>query len=103
MPEFKKNPSPFMLKSGNSPMYKNLGSSPMKDSTKKTRTIDKFKSAGLAALDFFESGGKKSIGERYRETKKYYRSKDNPITKATYTGKVRAKATGTTDTAMADS
>ena len=26
MPEFKKNPSPFMLKSGNSPLYKNLGS-----------------------------------------------------------------------------
>ena len=26
MPEFNKNPSPFMLKSGNSPLYKNLGS-----------------------------------------------------------------------------
>ena len=31
MPEFKKNPSPFMLRSGNSPLFKTMGSSPVKD------------------------------------------------------------------------
>ena len=30
MPEFKKNPSPFMLRSGNSPLFKMMGSSPVK-------------------------------------------------------------------------
>jgi len=35
MPEFKKNPSPFMLRSGNSPLFKMMGSSPVKQEQKK--------------------------------------------------------------------
>ena len=34
MPKFKKNPTPFMMRSGNSPMFKMMGSSPLQQEGK---------------------------------------------------------------------
>tara|TARA_R100001082_G_scaffold65163_1_gene36685 strand:- start:630 stop:1373 length:744 start_codon:yes stop_codon:yes gene_type:complete len=72
-----------------------------KDGTRKTRTIDKIKSAGLATLHFLEVGGSKTPGERYRNFKKYYRKEQKKKDKAKQLAEQKTGAlpyTGATET-----
>tara|TARA_R100000808_G_C2024085_1_gene70942 strand:+ start:197 stop:475 length:279 start_codon:yes stop_codon:yes gene_type:complete len=62
MPEFKKNPSPFMLKSGNSPLYKDLG------------IKSKIKAAWTAVKTGFTNPHVDTIGRVY-DVYKYEKSK----------------------------